>query len=215
MNLDLVTIGVIIANVLASLKGFEDYEFQSKYLFNVGAIKRGEHLRMLTSGFLHANPMHLFFNMLTLYFFAPIVVHQFGAVHFLLIYLGSLLLGNILSFYFHKDEYHYSALGASGAVSGVLYAAILLYPDMNLYLMFIPIPIKAYIFGIFYLVFSIYGMKKQLGNIGHDAHFGGAVAGFLLAILLRPSILYTDTLIVIFLLIPIIVLFVMNKTGKI
>ena len=215
MNLELVTIGVILANVLASIKGFDDYVFRSKYLFNIGAIKRGEHLRMFTSGFLHANPMHLIFNMLTLYFFADIVVYQLGTSNFLLIYIASLLLGNVLSYYFHRDEYHYSALGASGAVSGVLYAAILLYPDMSLYLMFIPIPIKAYIFGIFYLAFSIYGMKKQLGNIGHDAHFGGAVAGFLITLILRPSILQTDFLIVGLMLIPIIVLFIMNKTGRI
>lgn len=215
MNLELVTIVIIVANVLVSIKGFDDYEFRNKYLFNIGAIQNGQHYRMFTSGFLHANPPHLFFNMLTLYFFADIVIMNFGSVNFLLIYLASLLLGSLLSFFFHQNEYHYSALGASGAVTGILFAAILLEPQMNLGLMLIPIRIKAWIFGILYLVFSIYGMKKQLGNIGHDAHFGGAIAGFVVTLALRSSILYTDTYIVIALALPIIALFVMIKTGKI
>lgn len=215
MNLELVTIGIIVANVLVSLKGFEDYEFRSKYIFNISAIQSGQHYRMFTSGFLHANPPHLFFNMLTLYFFADIVIANFGSVNFLLIYLASLLLGSLLSFFFHQHNYAYSALGASGAVTGILYAAILLEPQMHLGLMFIPIPIKAWIFGILYLVFSIYGMKKQLGNIGHDAHFGGAVAGFVITLALRTSILQTDTFIVIAMALPIIALFVMIKTGRI
>ena len=124
MNLELVTIGIIVANVLVSLKGFEDYEFRNKYIFNIGAIQNGQHYRMFTSGFLHANPPHLFFNMLTLYFFADIVISNFGSVNFLLIYLASLLLGSLLSFFFHQNNYAYSALGASGAVTGILYAAI-------------------------------------------------------------------------------------------
>jgi membrane associated rhomboid family serine protease len=215
MNLELVTIGIIVANVLASIKGFEDYEFRSKYIFNIGAIQRGEHIRMITSGFLHGNPPHLFFNMLTLYFFANIVIANFGSLHFLLIYLASLLMGSLLSFFFHQNEYHYSALGASGAVTGILYSAILLYPNMELYIMFIPIPIKAWIFGIAYLAFSIYGMKKQLGNIGHDAHFGGAIAGFVITLALRNDILFDNTFIVIAMALPIVALFIMIKTGKI
>lgn len=215
MNLDLVTIGVIVANVLVSLKGFEDFSFFEKYKFNIGAIQRGEQLRMITSGFLHADTMHLFFNMFTLYFFAPVVIGHLGSLHFLLIYLGSLLSGSLLSFYFHKHEYHYSAIGASGAVTGILYAAILLEPNMLIGIMFIPIPIKAYIFGIIYLLFSIYGMKNKLGNIGHDAHFGGAIAGFVLTLMLRSELLIQNTLIVILMAVPIVILFVLTKTGKI
>lgn len=215
MNLEPVTIAIILANVLPSLKGFDDQYFLNKYLFNVSAIKNGQHFRMITSGFLHGDFTHLLFNMLTLYFFADAVVGTIGTQYFILIYISSLLFGNILSYYFHRNEPHYSALGASGAVSGVLYAAILLYPNMDLYVMFIPIPIKGYIVGIFYLVFSIYGMKKQLGNIGHDAHFGGAVAGFIITLILRPNILVQETQIVILMAIPIVALFVMTKLGKI
>src|SRR5690606_10364465 len=103
---------------------------------------------------------------------------------------------------------------ASGAVTGVLYSAILLQPNMQLGILFIPLPIPAYVFGILYLIYSIYGMKKQLGNIGHDAHFGGAIGGFVVTLILYPSLFQTDLLMVGLLAIPIVVLFVMHKTGK-
>ena len=214
-DLNLVTLIVIGINVLISMKGFNDYSFFEKYKFNTGAVRRGEQIRILSSGFLHVSTAHLFFNMLTLYFFAPLVVSLLGNWEFAIIYLGSLILGNLLSYYFHKDEYHYSAVGASGAVSGILYSAILLQPDMSLYMFFIPIPIPAYIFGIGYLLYSIYGMRANNDNIGHDAHFGGAVGGYVITLLMAPILLQINTLMVGLLAIPIIVLFVLNKTGKI
>ncbi|MBA6151501.1 rhomboid family intramembrane serine protease [Gelidibacter maritimus] len=214
-NLDLVTIVVIAANVIISFKGFNDRGFFERYKFNVGGIRRGEKIRIFSSGFLHVDTMHLFFNMFTLYFFAPVVIAYLGTVHFLIIYIASLILGNLLSLYFHKDEYHYSAVGASGAVTGVLYSAILLEPSMQLGILFIPLPIPAYVFGILYLLYSIYGMKNQLGNIGHDAHFGGAIGGFVVTLILMPSLFQTDLLMVGLLAIPIVILFVMHKTGKI
>ena len=213
-NLDLVTIIVIAANAIISFKGFSDFGFFERYKFNVGGIRSGERIRMFSAGFLHVDTMHLFFNMFTLYFFAPVVIYHLGTLNFLIIYIASLILGNLLSLYFHKNEDHYSAVGASGAVTGVLYAAILLEPNMRLGLMFIPLPIPAYVFGILYLLYSIYGMKKQLGNIGHDAHFGGAIGGFVVTLILMPSLFKTDLVMVGLLAIPIIVLFVIHQTGK-
>lgn len=213
-NLSLVTLVIIAANVIISFKGFNDRLFFENYKFNIGAIRRGEQIRMFSSGFLHADITHLLFNMLTLYFFANAVIFKLGSFNFILIYLASLIVGNLLSFYFHKNEYWYSAIGASGAVTGILYAAILLQPDMSLYMFFIPIPIPGYLFGIGYLLYSIYGMKNRVGNIGHDAHFGGAIGGYVLTIFMKPSILQTDLFHVILLAIPIIILFVMHKTGK-
>ena len=210
-----VTLIIIAANVIFSLKGFNDYGFFEKYKFNIAGIRRGENVRMISSGFLHVDFTHLLFNMLTLYFFANVVIVNVGVLRFALIYLASLLVGNLLSFYFHKDEYHYSAVGASGAVTGILYSAILFYPDMGLYLFFIPIPIPAWIFGLLYLLYSIYGMKNRVGNIGHDAHFGGAIAGYLLTILFNPELMQTNLWIVLVLAVPIILLFVLSKTGKI
>lgn len=214
-NIHIATLVIIAANVIISLKGFSDFSFFEKYKFNIAGITRGEQIRMFTSGFLHVDYMHLFFNMFTLYFFANVVINTIGPTKFILIYLLSLIVGNLLSFYFHKNEYHYSAVGASGAVTGILYSAILFYPDMGLYLFFIPIAIPAWIFGILYLLYSIYGMKKRLGNIGHDAHFGGAIAGYILTIGFVPSLIETSLWIVVLLAVPIGILFVLHKLGKI
>lgn len=213
-DLDPVTIVIIAANVMMSLKGFDDRLFFEKYKFNIGNIRRGEQIRMFSSGFLHVDATHLLFNMITLYFFATHVIQPLGVVNFLIIYLASLIFGNLLSLYFHKDEYWYSAVGASGAVTGVLYAAILLRPEMNLYMFFIPIPIPGYVFGIGYLLYSIYGMKNRIGNIGHDAHFGGAVGGYAVTLIMMPSLFKTDLGHIALLAVPIIILYILYKTGK-
>lgn len=213
-NVGLVTIVIIAANVLVSFKGFNDRLFFEKFKFNIGAIRRGEQVRMVSSGFLHADTTHLLFNMITLYFFADVVLQGLGNFNFILIYLGSLIVGNLLSFFFHKDEYWYSAIGASGAVTGVLYAAILIRPEMSLYLFFIPKPIPGYIFGVAYLLYSIYGMKSRSGNIGHDAHFGGAIGGYFLTLVMKPEILETNLTYVLFLAVPIAVLYFLHKIGK-
>ncbi|MEO9893842.1 rhomboid family intramembrane serine protease [Aurantibacter sp.] len=214
-NIEIVTIIIIVANVLVSLKGFNDTDFFERYKFQIGPINAGQKDRMLTSGFLHVDIAHLAFNMLTLFFFADVVINWFGSTKFLILYFISLVAGSLLAMFFHKDEPYYSAVGASGAVVGVLYGAILLQPNMSLYLMFIPIPIPAYVVGIGYLLYSIYGMKSRLGNIGHTAHFGGAIGGYVTTLLFLPDLIFTETLMVILLAIPIIILFVMDKMGKI
>ena len=214
-NLSIVTIVIIVANVLISYKGFSDFNFFEKYKFQVGGINRGEKFRMFSSGFLHVDTQHLLFNMLTLYFFADIIVQDLGTLSFVLVYVGSLILGSVLSLYFHKHEYHYSAVGASGAVTGILYSAILLRPEMSLYMFFVPIPIPAYVFGIGYLLYSIYGMKTRSGNIGHDAHFGGAIGGYVITLLLATWLFETNLLMIGLLAIPIVLLFVLKRMGKI
>ncbi|WP_055446400.1 rhomboid family intramembrane serine protease [Lacinutrix mariniflava] len=210
-NLNVVTIVLIVVNVLFSIKGFKDFSFFEKYKFNVGAIKRGEKIRMLTSGFLHVNPQHLLFNMVTLYFFAYIVIAKLGEVQFVIIYLASLVAGSLLSLAFNKNNYHYSAVGASGAVMGIIYSAILLEP----YYLKIYGIIPGWLFGIGYLLYSIYGMKNKTDNIGHDAHFGGAVGGYVITLICAPSLIQTDLTMVLVLALPIVLLFVMKKLGKI
>lgn len=209
MNMPLVLIVMIIINALVSYKGFNDISFFRKYEFHIGSIRAGEQYRMLTSAFLHADFMHLGFNMLTLYFFAPAVIYNLGVIGFLLVYFVSLICGSLLTLYLHKNEYAYRAIGASGAVMGVLFSAILIYPDMEIN--FIP----GYIFGILYLLFTIYGMKTRAGNIGHTAHFGGAIGGFLITLVRMPHLLYDNTLVVIVLAVPIVILLIMAKLGKI
>ncbi|SMC71903.1 rhomboid family intramembrane serine protease [Cellulophaga tyrosinoxydans] len=214
-DLHLVIVGIIAINILMSLKGFNDSNFFDRYKFSVGAINAGQKDRMLTSGFLHVDFSHLFFNMFTLFFFAPVVIDWLNPIKFVIIYVISLLAGSLLSLVFHKDEPYYSAVGASGAVTGILYAAILFEPNMTLGLLFIPLPIPAYVFGIGYLLYSIYGMKSRLGNIGHTAHFGGAIGGYVTTLIFLPSLLETDTLMVGLLAIPIVLLFILQKIGKI
>ncbi|KAF2330720.1 rhomboid family intramembrane serine protease [Flavobacterium daemonense] len=208
-----ILVGIIIANVLFSYKGFNDYAFFRKYEFHVGSIRAGEQIRMLTSGFLHVDIMHLVFNMFTLWCFAPVVIQWLGTISFILIYFGSLIFGSLLTMLFHKNDYNYRAVGASGAVTGVLYSAILLEPNMTLGIYGI-IPIPAYLFGILYLLYSIYGMKAKNDNIGHTAHFGGAIGGYLITLIKEPSLIVDHTLMTILLAIPIIILFGMAKLGK-
>ena len=114
----------------------------------------------------------------------------------------------------HKSEPYYSAVGASGAVSGVVYSAIILNPEMSLILFPIPIPLPGYVFGVGYLLYSMYAMKKQIGNIGHSAHLGGAIGGFLITVIIYPEILVQNTLIVGLLAIPIVLLFLIERGKK-
>ena len=213
-NLHIATIAIIAANILVSLRGFSDTGFFERYKFSIGGIKAGQQERTITSGFLHVDISHLFFNMFTLYFFANVVINGFGASKFVIIYFISLLGGSLLALFFHKNEPFYSAVGASGAVTGILYAAILLNPGMQLGIMFIPIPLPAYVLGIAYLLYSIYGMKSRLGNIGHSAHFGGAIGGYATTLLFKPELFVTDTWIVVLLAVPIVILFILEKMGK-
>jgi len=202
---------IIIANVLVSLKGFSDRSFFEKYKFSIGGIKNGEFLRHFSSGFLHADYMHLFFNMYALYLFAPIVIKSFNAVFFGLIYVACLGFSSLYSYYYHKNDNNYSAVGASGAVAGIVYSSILLHPNMTLYMFPLPIPIPGYIFGIGYIIYSIYGMKNQFGNIGHSAHLSGAITGYILTLILAPSIIIVHPWLVFGLAIPIVVLFLFPK----
>lgn len=211
--MNVILVGIIVANAVISYQGFKDLSFFRKYEFHVGSIRSGEQIRMISSGFLHVDMMHLIFNMLTLWFFAPVVINWLGTISFALIYFGSLIFGSLLTMLFHKNDYSYRAVGASGAVTGVLYSAILLQPDMMLGIFFV-IPIPAYLFGILYLLYSIYGMKAKNDNIGHTAHFGGAVGGYLITLIKEPSLFMDHTLMVILLAIPIVILFAMAKLGK-
>ncbi|WP_439479252.1 rhomboid family intramembrane serine protease [Chryseobacterium aquaticum] len=161
-----------------------------KYKFNVGAImNRKEYIRLLSAGFLHADLMHLLFNMMTLYFFGPVILEGFGAVGFIIIYIGSILLGNIFSLFIYQKQPWYSAIGASGGVSGILFAAIAMAPKMSLFLFFIPVPIPGFVFGLIYFGYSVYMMlnPKQWDNLGHAAHLGGAFFGLVYAIANQPE----------------------------
>lgn len=204
------TLIIVLSNLLVSLRGFKDDSFFNALKFNIAAIQGGDYKRLLSSSFLHVDWKHFGFNMFTLYVFADIIIFQLGTINFYLIYIISLIAGNLLSYFIHKKEPYYSAVGASGAVTGIVYSAILLFPEMALYLFFVPIPIPAYVVGVGYMLFSLYGMKKRLGNIGHDAHFGGAIGGSIMTLIIAPWILNQHLWVVLLLAIPIALLFLLN-----
>ncbi len=184
-----IVFALVLINILVSVIGFKNPSFFNKYQFQISKIKAGEQIRMWTSGFLHVDFNHLFINMLSLYFFAGYVVNSLGELKFLALYLTSLYFGNFLSFRYHNKQDDYTAVGASGAVSGVVFSSVLLYPEMKMMLLFLPIPLPGYIMATLYLVYTIYGMRKQRDNIGHTAHFGGAIAGLLATIAFVPGVM--------------------------
>ncbi len=189
-----VTILIIIVTCLISYKGFKDRSFFEQLKHHpVSEAKNGQWYRMVSSGFLHADWVHLGINMYVLYEFGTLVemlyLDQFGEVAgrgiYLALYLVMIILADIPSFIKHKNNSYYGAIGASGAVSGILFIFILFLPWAELRLYF-AIPIPAIIFGILYLAYSSWASKKAQDNIGHDAHFYGALSGMVLTAILIP-----------------------------
>lgn len=188
---------------IVSYKGFKDEYFFEKYLFEVDKILvYKEYYRTITSTFLHLNWMHLIFNMWALYLFGSELLNIIGLDFFVAVYVISLAGSNVLALFIHRNHGDYRAIGASGAVSGVIYAYIANFPDNGLGLLFIPISFPAWIFGVLYILYTIYGLKRKVGNIGHEAHLGGAIAGVLTAMLLTPHIIISNYWVLALLLVP-------------
>ncbi len=192
----MITIIIVAVTVVVSLLSFNDARLYGKLLFSPFMISHHRQgYRFLTHGFVHADWVHLGINMFVLYSFGEAVEFYFrnffglkGGYYFILLYIGGVLFSSLPSFAKHKDNQYYLAVGASGAVSAVLFSAILIKPLSSIRFIFIPFDIPAFIFGVLYLVYSAYMSKKGKDNIGHDAHFWGAVFGFVFTILLRPSL---------------------------
>ena len=154
--------------------------------------------RMFSYGLVHANWGHLFFNMLTLYFFGTVVERYFqaafgssdGLALYVILYVSAIAVSTIGDLIKYKDDYHYSAVGASGAVSAVLFASILFEPKMGIYIYLIPIPVPGYIFAPLYLLYCWYMAKRNMDNIGHTAHFWGALYGLAFPLVCRPDIIH-------------------------
>ncbi len=209
-NMNPILLGIIGTNLILSYKAFQDISFFRKYEFHIASIRAGEQIRMFSSAFLHADWAHLFFNMFTLYMFAPVVLGDMGNIPFLLIYVGSLICGSLLTLYFHQNDYSYRAVGASGAVTGIIFSSILI-EDRLMIFGFLP----GSLYGFIYLLSSIYGMKAKSDNIGHTAHFGGAIGGYVITLSQRPILFTENTFMVILLAVPIVLLFFLAKSGKI
>jgi membrane associated rhomboid family serine protease len=189
-NIGIAGLLLIVANIAFSYKGFSNSVFFDGYTFEVDKILiNKEYKRLITSGFLHVSWTHLLFNMFSLYAFCGHFEYSLGELPFLVIYFTSLIGGDLLSLLVHKNHGDYSAVGASGAVSGIIFASIALYPDMSVGFFGLPFSMPGWLYGIVYIGYSIYGIKSNKGNIGHDAHLGGALAGMAIALLFEPSAL--------------------------
>lgn len=183
---------IIAITCIASYFALNNAAMFEKYKFNVGAISnKKEYVRLVSSGFLHADFMHLFFNMFSLFMFQGAVITYFGEIGFLIIYFGSMVLGNLFSLYIYKKQPWYSAIGASGAVSGIIFAAIAMAPN-EINVNFLP----GWLFGTLYFGYSVYMMlkPKEWDNLGHAAHLGGAFFGLVFAVALRPADAFTNIL---------------------
>jgi len=202
-NNEIIGVLIILINCIFSYKGFTDRTFFEKYKFEIEKLTLDKDYKVLiTSGFLHVDWLHLLFNMLSLYAFSGPIEIIFGSGTYLLIYFASLIGGNLLALYIHRHHSDYSAVGASGAVSGIIFASIALFPGIEIGMFGIPAHIPGWIYGVVYILYSMYGVKSKRDNIGHEAHLGGALIGMLTAVMLYPESIKSNYLPVLLILTP-------------
>lgn len=190
---------IIGITVIVSILAFNRPDLSNRLKFNAYLIHHNKQwYRFISYGLVHADYMHLMINMFVLFSFGDIVEIFFGeyfgskaSLYYLLLYLGGIGFSSLYDYGKHKNDQYYNAVGASGAVSAIVFSSILLYPSGKIFLFFIPIGIPAPLFGLIYLVYSAYMAKKAQDNIGHNAHFWGAVFGLVFTVLLDFRILET------------------------
>jgi len=189
-----ITLTIIIITCAITLTGFRNGKVVDDLIFWPPAIsKKYQYYRFITCGLIHADYMHLIFNMLTLYFFGTIMEAYYQGqlglqkYYYLALYIGALIVSNIPTYIKHRNDYNYRSLGASGAVSAVLFAFILLRPWQQIIVLFIPVP--AIIYGGLFLFYSAYMSRKGGDHVNHDAHFYGALFGILFTIAIRPGVI--------------------------
>ena len=193
MQDSLVTFILIGITVLVSYSSFQNSDLMNKLIFYPVEIKnKKEYWRFITHGFIHADFQHLLFNMITLFFFGRYTESAFHEIFgnpfiYPLFYIIALIVSSIPSYKKHENDVYYRSLGASGAVSAVLYATVVFEPWNSIYIYFIKVP--AIIYAVLYLVYSNYMSRKQVDNIGHDAHFYGAIFGFVFPFVFKPYLI--------------------------
>jgi len=150
-------------------------------------LRRKQYATVITSGFVHADLPHLIFNMVTFWFFAFPLERQIGSLRFAVLYFAALAVSDLGTYLKHRNDPQYASLGASGAISAVLFAAIVYFPWMKLFIIPIPLPIPAPLFAVGYVAYSWYSARQARGRINHDAHLGGALFGLLFVLVTDPS----------------------------
>lgn len=193
-----ITLIIIVATVVVSLMANSNTDLYAKMMFNpYQVVHRKEWYRIISHGFIHDRNsiFHLIFNMYVLYSFGNIVeqilgnaLGGLGVAYYLILYFGGMIVASIPSIVKHKDNYHYNSVGASGAVSAVLFATIAFIPfEGGIGILFIPISIPPLVFGILYIAYEVYMGKRGGTNIAHDAHIYGALFGFVFVLLFVPN----------------------------
>ncbi|MFZ4463245.1 MAG: rhomboid family intramembrane serine protease [Bacteroidales bacterium] len=191
------SLAIIIITVLVSITAFNNHDTFNNLKFNAWLIKeKNQTWRFFSYALVHAGWMHLLINMFVLWSFGGLVEEGFfiyfgspkNMLYFGLLYVGGIIFSTLFDFGKQKNNPYYDAVGASGAVSAVVFASILFAPDNTLLIFPIPFPVPAYVFGILYLVYSAYMSKQGKDNIGHNAHFYGALFGFIFPIALKPAL---------------------------
>lgn len=181
---------ILVLTVITSIYAFNNHELYGKFMLHPYSISRKQKVyTLITSGLIHADWMHLIFNMITFFSFGFPLERAIGSWQFGLIYFLGLILSDIPTVIKHKNDMWYNSLGASGAVSAILFSAILWSPFTSLYIMPIPFPIWAIIFGPLYLIYCVYASKQSRDNINHDAHFFGALTGLIVTVLVVPGVI--------------------------
>lgn len=179
---------IFLFTIVTSIYAFNDAQVYGKFMMHPYTVSKGKKLyTFITSGLIHADWGHLFFNMFTFYFFAFKLEMMIGHWQFGLLYFLSLILSDVPTVIKHKDHFWYNSLGASGAISAVLFSYILFEPLSIIGVMFIPLP--AIVFAVLYLAYSWYMSKNAKDNIGHDAHFFGALTGLIFTVIFAPGII--------------------------
>jgi membrane associated rhomboid family serine protease len=182
---------LILVTVGVSLYAFADRSFFEQFAFEVRAVRdRRQHYRIITSSFLHGGLFHLLLNMMTLFFFGPVVEQTLGRLGFLVIYFGAVIASGIISLSVNRNNPAYSSIGASDGCSGVVLSFCCFYPMQAMYVMFLPVPIPAILYGALFVGISAFLMDRSNRVIAHEAHLGGALAGAFLTLLMRPEILF-------------------------
>jgi membrane associated rhomboid family serine protease len=184
-----VALVIFAATLIASLVGlYAKPQVIERSLFRpYWFLRRKQYDTIVTSGFVHADLAHLIFNMVTFWFFAFPLEKQIGPVRFALLYVLGLVVSDLGTYFKHRDDPQYASLGASGAVSAVLFAAIVYFPWMKLFIIPIPLPIPAPLFAVGYVAYSWYSARQARGRINHDAHLGGALFGLVFVLLTDPA----------------------------
>jgi membrane associated rhomboid family serine protease len=184
------TLALICVNIIISLYAlYGDRTFINQFAFQVHAVRDlKQHYRMVTSSFVHGNIPHLLLNMMTLFFFGPVVEETLGKLGFLVVYFGSILASGFVSLYVNRGNPGYASVGASDAASGVVLSYCCFHPFSSLYILFLPFPIPAILYGVFFIAISAQLMERENRVIAHEGHLGGALAGAALTILMRPDV---------------------------